>query len=74
LASGKLPEANQTEVKSSGQTRDKVGSALGVSGKTYEKAKKVAATGDGSLIKMMDEQSVDAAYRELRERFKLTVS
>ena len=39
-ASGKLPEA------STGDTRDKVGAALGVSGKTYEKAKQVVVAAE----------------------------
>jgi len=57
-----------------GKTRDKVGAALGMSGKTYEKAKTVveAAEADpetfGDLPELMDAESISAATRELRRR------
>ena len=67
-ASGKLPEA------STGDTRDKVGAALGVSGKTYEKAKQVVEAAEaepekfGDLPAKMDAESVHAAHDELKQR------
>lgn len=57
-----------------GKTRDKVASAFGVSGKTYEKAKQIvdAAVEEpetfGDLPAMMDASSVTKAHRELRKR------
>lgn len=67
--SGKLPEVSET-----GQTRDKVGAAFGISGKTYEKAKQVVEAaeedpeGFGDLPEKMDQGSIDAAYKELKQR------
>lgn len=55
---------------SAGKTRDKVGAALGVSGKKYEKAKQVAEAAEkepekfGDLPAKMDTESVDAAHRD----------
>ena len=67
--SGKLPAV------SGGDTRDKVAKALGVSGKTYEKAKKVVEAAESEPEKFEDiaqrmEESgkVDPAYRELKSR------
>jgi hypothetical protein len=66
--SGKLPEHTK------GQARDRVAEALGLGGRTYEKAKQVAAAAEaepdqfGDLTGMMDGTSVDAAYRELMRR------
>jgi ParB family chromosome partitioning protein len=40
--------------RSAGETRDKVGEALGVSGRTYEQAKKVVEQGTEELIEAMD--------------------
>jgi ParB family chromosome partitioning protein len=66
--SGKLPEP----VK--GDTRDKVASSLGVSGRTYEKAKQVVEAAKqepevfGDLPEKMDAGSVDAAHKELKAR------
>jgi len=66
--SGKLPEVKK------GDTRDKVAAAVGISGKTYDKIKQVAEAAEkepekfGDLPAMMDEQSVDAAHKELRKR------
>lgn len=68
---GKLP---QPEPK----TRDKVAAALGVSGKTYEKAKKAKAIidadpeGNADLAEKMDEPGakVDPVYREAVRRSK----
>jgi ParB family chromosome partitioning protein len=66
-ASGKLPEGSR------GQTRDKVGAALGMSGRTYEKAKAVveAARADpekyGGLQEQMDRTGrVNGVYRRLK--------
>ena len=52
--SGKLPER-----ESKGDTRDKVAAAVGMSGRTYEKAKAVVGRG------MKSKQDFDAAYIEL---------
>lgn len=66
--SGKLPE------HAKGQTRDRVGDALGVGARTYEKARQVveAAEADpevfGDLPDLMDGRSVDAAHRAFRGR------
>lgn len=64
--SGNFPEG------STGRARDKVASALGVSGRTYEKAKKVVEAAEqepekfGHLVETMDTESVNAAYKELQ--------
>ncbi len=49
--------------RNGGDTRDVVGEALGVSGKTYEKAKAIAETAIGPLKAMVDTEqgSIDAA-------------
>jgi ParB/RepB/Spo0J family partition protein len=67
--SGKLPEPV------AGDTRDKVAAALGVSGKTYEKAKQVAEAAEkeptryGDLPAKMDATGkVDPVHRELKAR------
>lgn len=66
--SGKLPGG------STGRVREKVASALNIGARTYEKAKHVvdAAESDperfGHLPEVMDSQSVDAAYRQLRPK------
>lgn len=68
--SGNVPDP----IQGTGDTRDKVGAALGMSGKTYEKAKTVveAAEADpetfGDLPELMDTESISAATRELRRR------
>lgn len=56
VTSGNFPEVT-------GETRDKVGEALGVSGKTYEAAKSVVDTGVPSLVDAVDkgEVSISAA-------------
>lgn len=62
------------EVISRGDTRDKVADAIGSSGTTYERAKRVVEAAEedperfGDLLLMMDEESVNAAYEELKER------
>ena len=48
-----------------GKTRDKVSAAVGMSGKTYEKAKKIVANRSKALIAEMDEKSVEKAYKLL---------
>jgi len=66
---GKLPQGSE------GRTREKVGAAVGMSGKTYEKAKEVvqAARSDpktfGKIAKDMDaDGKVDRAYRKVRQK------
>ena len=65
---GKLPQASQ------GKTRDKVAASLGMSGRTYEKAKKVVQeakkdpTRLGDLPATMDRTNIDRAHRELHKR------
>lgn len=56
---GKLPPS------SAGDTRDRVGEAVGLSGKTYEKAKVVVERGAPELVQAMDrgDVSVDAAAK-----------
>lgn len=57
-----------------GKTRDKVAGALGVSGRTYEKAKQVVESAEadpdrfGDLPAAMGQTSVDAAHREMKAR------
>jgi ParB-like chromosome segregation protein Spo0J len=67
VSSGKFPEET-------GQTRDKVASAFGLSGKTYEKIKKVAevAKADpatfGPIAEEMDRTgNVEGAYRRMQK-------
>ncbi|VTR94115.1 Marine sediment metagenome DNA, contig: S01H1_S24385 (Fragment) OS=marine sediment metagenome GN=S01H1_59837 PE=4 SV=1: ParBc [Gemmata massiliana] len=72
--SGKFPDG------STGDTRDKVGSALGMSGKTYEKGKKVSEAAEkepekyGDLPALANSESIDAAYKELKRRQKQSTS
>lgn len=67
---GKLPTPKDRHV------RNKVGRAVGMSGKTYEKAKQVKAAAEanpdlfGDLVGMMNKQSIDRAYREMKKRQK----
>ena len=65
-ASGNLPEGK-------GDTRDKVGAALGMSGRTYEKAKEVAEAAQqepekyGALAEEMDRtRRVNGVHRKLK--------
>ena len=59
-----------------GDTRDKVGEAVGMSGKTYEKAKRVVEAAEedpetyGDLPQAMDETNPTRAFREMRKRQK----
>jgi ParB family chromosome partitioning protein len=70
-ASGKLPEASGGDA---GQTRDRVAAAVGMSGRTYEKAKAVVAAarkapGLAEAVKEMDATGkVDAAFKEMKKR------
>lgn len=70
IACGKLPQAIEEK------SRDKVGAAFGVSGKTYEKAKRVVEAAEqepekfSDLPTIMDNKSVDAAHREMNKRRK----
>jgi N6-adenosine-specific RNA methylase IME4/ParB-like chromosome segregation protein Spo0J len=65
---GKLPELTE------GRTRDKVAAAVGMSGRTYEKARVVVEAADsdprnGDLVARMDRTGkVDPAFRALRRR------
>ena len=69
VSAGKLPALTGT-----GDTRDKVGEAVGLSGKTYEKAVAVVEAAKAEpekfadLPTLMDERSVEAAYKELTRR------
>lgn len=65
--SGNFPEC------SSGQTRDKVGASIGMSGKTYEKAKEVIEKAEsepelfGALVEEMDQTGkVDGAHKKMK--------
>jgi hypothetical protein len=66
--SGKLPE------RSNAQTRDRLAAAVGMSGRTLDKAIAVVAAAEaepemGDLVSKMDEdRKVDAAYQELNRR------
>ena len=66
--SGKLPDPDK------GNTRDKVAEHLGISGRTYEKAKTVVEAAEaepekyGYLVEDMDRKGVDGAYRQLKSR------
>jgi ParB family chromosome partitioning protein len=68
-ASGKLPEASK------GEARDKVAASVGMSPRTYDKAKDVAEAAEqdpekyGDLVQEMDETGkVDSAHKKLKER------
>jgi N6-adenosine-specific RNA methylase IME4/ParB-like chromosome segregation protein Spo0J len=70
---GKFPPPSAN--REAGKTRNKVAATVGMSGKTYEKARAVVRAAAeqpdlfGDLPEQMDETGkVDAAYRELRER------
>ena len=62
-AEGNFPQAKK------GKTADKVGAAVGMSGKTYSKVKDVmlyaAEMNMPELVTLMDEQSVDAASKQI---------
>ncbi len=67
--SGKLPDPSK------GQTRDKVAEAVGMSGRTYEKAKAVVEAAEedpesfGPIQEEMDQTgNVDGAYRKAKEK------
>lgn len=74
--SGKLPEG------STGQTRDKVAAALGMSGKTYEKAKQVIEAAEQDPDGMGDLKAelevpgakVDPVHKEMKRRKERRVS
>jgi len=56
------------------QSLDRVASAVGMSRPTYTKAKEIVESaaekpeGFGDLVELMDQKSVDAAYKEMRKR------
>lgn len=58
-----------------GKTRDKVGAGIGMSGKTYEKAKKVIEYAQTvampELIALMDNKGVEAATKQLKTAKRL---
>ena len=71
-SSGKFPE-----LVGKGDSRDKVGSALGISGKTYEKAKAVVEAAESEpekyagLVEEMDQSgSIDGAFTKLQRQKK----
>jgi len=73
--SGKFPEGEE------GRTRDRVGEAVGWSGRTYEKAVAVVEAAEeaperfGDLAEQMNATGrVDGAYRELKKRRRAHVS
>lgn len=76
IKNGKPPTAlvDLPTPQNKGKTRDLVAETIGVSGSTYERAKKVtqAAKDDpekfGDLPAKMDAESVDAAHKELKRR------
>lgn len=67
-----IPSGGNLPPLDRGKTRDKVGAAVGMSGKQYEKAKSVIKAAEdkpktfGKFVKIMDEKSVDAAYRGIQ--------
>jgi ParB family chromosome partitioning protein len=72
--SGNLPEP-ETLPEDKGQTRDKVAAAVGMSGKTYEKAKAVVKAAEedperyGHLVEQMDQSGkVDPAFKQLTKQ------
>jgi len=56
---------------SKGATRDLVGTAIGVSGRNYEKIKAICESGDPELIETMDKKSVDASFKQLLAKQQL---
>jgi hypothetical protein len=73
MKAGKEPSGNFPEGRP-GDTRDKVASALGLSGKTYEKAKVVMTAAEiapdviGHIAQEMDSKGkVDPAYQQVKE-------
>jgi hypothetical protein len=73
---GKFPsDKNGQDESTKGKTGDKVAPVVGMSGKTYEKAKAVVEAAEesrdlfGDLVARMDESGkVDPAFRELQKR------
>lgn len=63
--SGDSPEP----IEAKGDTREKVGGAVGMSGRTYEKAKTVVDSGDQAAVEEMDRTGkVEPAYRKVTGR------
>jgi ParB/RepB/Spo0J family partition protein len=61
-----LTQANLPDLQT-GQSRDRAAEAVGLgSGRTAEKATEVLKTGDQELIDKMDNESVDAAHKALK--------
>jgi hypothetical protein len=73
ISSGNLPQDNTAAAEAPGKTRDKVAEAVGMSGRTYEKAKKVVEAAEKEPEKFapikaeMDRTGkVDRAYQKVR--------
>lgn len=71
---GKLPARDDKPETPKGDTRDRVASTLGVSGKTYEKAKAVVEAAErdpelfGKVVEVMDQTgNVSGAYKVVQE-------
>lgn len=63
------PRSEKLSEREKGNTRDRLGRMVGMSGPTLEKAEAVVNSGDVALIEEMDRTGkVDPAYRVLRER------
>lgn len=78
--SGKFPEPNGdgADEEEKGQVRDRVGAAIGLSGRTYEKARQVIEAAEaepeanGDLARTIEQtDKVHAAYAELQRRRQL---
>jgi ParB-like chromosome segregation protein Spo0J len=64
IGSGKFPEP-----VGDGRSRDAVAAGLGMSGRTYEKAKAVVKSGDVELVEKMDRTGkVDGAHKEMHRK------
>lgn len=66
---GKLPPSEKPKAK---KTRDTVAEAVGMSGRTYTKAKKVVESGDKSLIDEMNKTGkASGAFNKLKQKEKV---
>jgi hypothetical protein len=70
-----FPHPTSAPSSDSGQSRDRIGEAVGINGRSLEKAKKVveAARADpelcGDLVEQMDSTGkIDPAYKEMKRR------
>ena len=72
LGGGKLPPPSGKE-KETGLVNSQIAESVGMSRRTYEKAKEVVESGNAELITDMDETGkVDRAYKKLKEAAKRT--